>query len=70
MSATATRISTAGAEDVKDKAPAAPEANAKTISINPTLVLDDISCKEGSTGNSKPKAVDRTMTIASQKREF
>ncbi len=61
--ATATPIRTAVAAEVKAKAPAAPEANARAMSINPTLVRDDISRKEGSTGSMSPRAKDIIMAM-------
>jgi hypothetical protein len=52
-------MSTDGADEVKERAPAAPEANAKTMYIRPTLVRDDISRKDGSTGKKMPIVRDR-----------
>src|SRR5690606_33488169 len=45
------------------RAPAAPEANAKTMSISPTLVRDDISRKDGSTGKKMPIIRDKKTAM-------
>ena len=56
-------MSTDGADEVKARAPAAPEANAKTMYIRPTLVRDDISRKDGSTGKKMPIVRDRKTAM-------